>query len=171
MLFRLFGVALLGGLLLPVASPAQDTGPQSRPPLGSAIREVLIATPELLSEITGLSRPAPDLYGAEAERDLATLDQLAAQLFNPNQPGFGPADAATRLAFFTAENCPDCTRAKDELRALAQRLGFRVAVFDIGSDTALARSLGLDMAPSYVLPDMMLRGAMPAIVLERYLVE
>ena len=74
-------------------------------------------------------------------------------------------------AFFTAENCPDCTRAEDELRTLAQRLGFRVAVFDIGSDAALARSLGLDMAPSYVLPEMMLRGAMPAIVLERYLTE
>ncbi|SEM11651.1 hypothetical protein SAMN04488077_102134 [Roseovarius tolerans] len=171
MLSRLFGAALLGGLLLPYAATAQDTGAQSRPPLGSAIREVLIATPELLSEIIGLSRPAPDLYGEEAERDRATLDQAAPQLFDPAQPGFGPTDAPTRLAFFTAENCPDCTRAEDELRTLAQRLGFRVAVFDIGSDAALARSLGLDMAPSYVLPDMMLRGAMPAIVLERYLTE
>jgi len=96
---------------------------------------------------------------------------MAAQLFNPNHPGFGLMDAPTRVAFFTAENCPDCTRAQEELRALAEQLGFRVAVFDIGSDGALARSLGLDMAPSYVLPDMMLRGAMPSIVLERYLTE
>jgi glutaredoxin len=75
------------------------------------------------------------------------------------------------VAFFTAEDCPDCSRARDELHALADRLGFRVAVFDIGPDAALARRLGLDMAPSYVLPDMMLRGAMPAIVLDRYLTE
>ena len=168
---RIFGAALIGGLLLPYAATAQDPGAQSRPSLGSAIRDVLIATPELLSEITGLPRPTPDLYGAEAERDLDTLDQMAAQLFNPAQPGFGPADAPTRLAFFTAKDCPDCTRAEEELRALAEQLGFRVAVFDIGSDAALARSLGLDMAPSYVLPDMMLRGAMPAIVLDRYLTE
>jgi thiol-disulfide isomerase/thioredoxin len=171
MLSRLFGAALLGGLLLPYAATAQDSGAQSRPPLGSAIREVLIATPELLSEITGLPRPAPGLYGEEAARDLDTLDQMAAQLFNPSQPGFGPTNAPTRLAFFTAEDCPDCPRAEEELRALAERLGFRVAVFDIGPDAALARRLGLDMAPSYVLPDMMLRGAMPAIVLERYLTE
>jgi hypothetical protein len=31
------------------------------------------------------------------------------------------------------------------------------------------RLLGLDMVPSYVFPDQMLRGAIPAIVLERYL--
>ena len=168
---RIFGAALLGGLLLPYAATAQDSGAQSRPPLGNAIRDVLIATPELMSGITGLPRAAPDLYGEEAERDLATLDRMAAQLFNPNHPGFGLLDAPTRVAFFTAENCPDCTRAEEELRALAEQLGFRVAVFDIGSDGALARSLGLDMAPSYVLPDMMLRGAMPSIVLERYLTE
>jgi hypothetical protein len=38
-------------------------------------------------------------------------------------------------------------------------------------DAALVRDLGLDMAPSYVLRDRMLRGAMPAIVLDRYLSE
>lgn len=32
-----------------------------------------------------------------------------------------------------------------------------------------AARLGLDLAPSYVLPDMMLRGWIPAIVLDRYL--
>ena len=171
MLNRLFGAALLGGLLLPCATPAQQIAPQSRAPLGSAIREVLIATPELLSPVTGQSRPAPDLYREEAERDLAKLDRAAPQLFDPTRPGLGPTNAPTRVAFFTAKNCPDCARAEEELRTLAHRLGFRVAVFDIGSDVTLARRLGLDMAPSYVLPDMMLRGAMPAIVLDRYLTE
>ena len=55
------------------------------------------------------------------------------------------------------------------MAALATRSGFRAALFDIGKDAALARALGLDTAPSYVLPDKILRGAMPAIVLDRYL--
>jgi len=56
-----------------------------------------------------------------------------------------------------------------DLRALAERLGFRATVFDIEEDAGLARDLGLDVAPSYVMRDRMLRGTMPAIVLERYL--
>ena len=48
-------------------------------------------------------------------------------------------------------------------------MGFRATLFDMDRDAALARDLGLDMAPSYVLPDRMLRGAMPSLVLERYL--
>jgi hypothetical protein len=55
------------------------------------------------------------------------------------------------------------------LRELAARLGLRVSLFDMGRDADLAARLGLDMAPSYVMRDRLLRGAMPAIVLERYL--
>ena len=36
-------------------------------------------------------------------------------------------------------------------------------------NSALADALQLDIAPSYVFPDQMLRGHIPAIVLERYL--
>ena len=55
------------------------------------------------------------------------------------------------------------------MRALSDRLGLRINTFDMANDMALATELGLDMAPSYVLPDLLLRGAMPAIVLEKYL--
>ncbi|MBC7133231.1 MAG: glutaredoxin family protein [Roseovarius sp.] len=150
------------------AAPPLEAGPrQSRTPLGEAIREALIAHPELLAPLTG---PAPmDIYADEVARDLDLLEREAPHLFAPGLPGFGPGEAAPRIAFFTAPDCPDCATAEAELSALAARLGLRVSVFDITAHDALAARLGLDMAPSYVLPDRLLRGAMPAIVLERYL--
>ena len=155
---------LLTALLLGAATSAyaQDLPQQSRTTLGEAIRSVLIDTPSLLAPITD---PAPitgaDLYADEATRDL--------DLFAPGLHSFGTEGAVPSIAFFTQSDCPDCAMAEAELRALAARLGLRVTLFDMAEDAALAAELGLDMAPSYVLPDMMLRGAMPAIVLEKYL--
>ena len=157
--------------LLATGAPAQHAPMQSRDLLGAAIRDALIAAPELLAPLTD-APPAPAaLYAEEIARDRALLTRLAPRLFDPAQPGLGPADAPTRIALFTRSGCPDCARAAAELRALATRLGFRAAQFDIAADAALARALGLDMAPSYVLPDRILRGHMPALVLDRYLTE
>src|SRR6056297_2433511 len=144
---RLAGLwaALLAATAL-TAATAQERPQTSLAPLGEAIRAVLIASPDLLSGLTATPR-----------------------LFDPDRPGIGPADAPTRIAFFTRAGCADCATARAELQALAERMGFRATEFDMGRDAALARDLGLDMAPSYILPDKMLRGAMPAIVLERYL--
>jgi len=150
---------------------AQTVPPQSRAPLGAAIRDVLVDTPGLLAPLTG-DAPAPaDLYADEIARDLALLDRLAPRLFDPARPGLGPDASPTRIAFFTRRDCPDCARAAAELRDLAHRLGVRAAVFDIEAEAGLARALGLDMAPSYVLPDRLVRGAMPSPVLARYLLE
>ena len=165
------GAAVLCGLSLAAPAVAQGVAPQSRAPLGEAIRKALIATPEVLSEVI---RPAPapiDLYAEDAARDLGLLDRAAPRLFDPDHPGIGPEGAPTRIAIFTRADCATCATAMADLRALADRLGFRATVFDIEADADLARDLGLDMAPSYVMPDRMLRGAMPAIVLERYLTE
>jgi len=166
---RLIAVALAA--LAGAGAAAQSVPQQSRAPLGAAIRDALIDTPGLLAPLTG-DAPAPaDLYADEIARDLALLDRLGPRLFDDAQPGLGPAGAPTRIAFFTRTNCPGCARAEAELRDLAHRLGVRVAVFDIEAEAGLARALGLDMAPSYVLPDRLVRGAMPAPVLERYLRE
>jgi hypothetical protein len=163
-------VTVVAALLAAPASP-QTAPMQSRAPLGAAIRDVLIDTPELLAPLTG-TPPAPvDLYADEIARDRALLDRLAPRLFDPARPGLGPEGAPTRIAFFSRTDCPDCARAEAELRDLAERLGVRAAVFDIEAEAGLARALGLDMAPSYVLPDRLVRGAMPAPVLERYLLE
>lgn len=163
---------LLAALLMGAASSAlaQDLPKQSRTALGEAIRAVLIDTPTLLAPVMD---PAPltgaDLYADEATHDLDLLARAAPRLFAPGLPGFGAEGAIPSLAFFTQTDCADCAMAEAELRDLATRLGLRVTIFDMTEDAALATTLGLDMAPSYVLPDMMLRGAMPAIVLEKYL--
>lgn len=156
-------------LLASTTATSQEVPQHTRTPLGEAIRAALIATPTLLPHAPGPSRPPLDLYRAEIDRDLAMLDRAAPRLFDPDRTGIGPADAPTRIAYFTSADCADCATARAELKALAERMGFRATVFDMRDDTALARDLGLDIAPSYVLPDKMLRGAMPAIVLERYL--
>lgn len=159
--------ALLIGALAAVPLGAEPR--QSRAPLGEAIREVLIDTPALLGPLVA-SDPAPmDIYAGAVADDLDLLTREAPRLFDPGLAGFGPEDALPRIALFTAPDCPDCIAAEAELRALAHRLGLRVSLFDMGRDADLAARLGLDLAPSYVMPDRLLRGAMPAIVLERYL--
>lgn len=165
------GAAVICGLSLAAPAVPQDVAPQSRAPLGEAIRKALIATPEVLSEVT---RPAPepiDLYAEDAARDLRILDRAAPRLFDPERPGIGPEGAPIRIAIFTRADCATCGSAMSDLRALADRLGFRATVFDIEQDAGLARDLGLDVAPSYVMRDRMLRGAMPVVVLERYLTD
>lgn len=163
--------AATAAALLAATALGADAGaaPLSRSPLGEAIRDVLTATPGLLPVLPGAARPPPDLYGDEIDRDLALLDRLAPRLFDPARAGLGPPGAPVRIAFFTREACPDCAAAQAELQALAARIGFRAAIFDMRRDADLARALGLDTAPSYVLPRMLLRGAMPSLALDRYL--
>ena len=57
--------------------------------------------------------------------------------------------------------------AEAELTALANDLGWQVITHPF--DGPLARTLDLPDAPFYVLPDLLIRGAMPAPVLRRYL--
>jgi len=160
-------LSLIAGAL--TALPLRAGPTLSRPPLGEAIREVLIETPELLAPVLAPEEPAIDLYADEVTRDLDLLAREAPRLFARGLPGFGPEAAAPVIAFFTASECPDCAQAEAELRALSSRLGLRVSRFDKERDAALAARLGLDLAPSYVMRDRLLRGAMPVIVLERYL--
>jgi hypothetical protein len=161
------GAALLIATALGAA--AQERPPLSRSPLGAAIRDVLVATPGLLPGRVAAPLPPIDLYGDAIARGLALLDRLAPRLFDPARPGLGPSEAPTRIAFFTRSDCAECATARDALQVLAERMGFRAALFDMERDAGLARDLGLDTAPSYVLPDRLLRGAMPGLVLERYL--
>ncbi|MCA0920969.1 hypothetical protein [Pseudooceanicola nanhaiensis] len=69
------------------------------------------------------------------------------------------AFAALRMSFYG-------TAPEEETADEAEEIGVLASVQE---DALLFHKLGLDMAPSYVLPKMMLRGEMPAIVLERYL--
>ena len=140
--------------------------PTERAIFRNELREVLLSVPQILPEA-----PAPriDPYQEAIADDLALLAMREQALFGPHLPGFGPSDAAARIALFTTPDCPDCDRAEADLRALAKRHDLRVTIIDMTQQPALARALELDMAPSYVLPDMMLRGHIPPMVLERYL--
>lgn len=161
------GSAAAGGLL-------SDLDQTDREILHDEMVEILVGLPELLAgvDLIGISTPmveAEDIYAEHIEADLADLATHRDALFSPDRPGFGAPDAAVTVALFTAADCPDCARAEADLRALAETHDLRVTLFDMNTDAALADALGLDMAPSYVFEDMMLRGHMPAIVLEGYL--
>lgn len=128
--------------------------------LGAEIREVLLSLPRDL--LPDAPPPAVDLYADAASDDLAQIAAHSATLFGPDAP-------ARSIAFLTRDGCKDCTQALSELREMAEATGWQVRVIDIAAHADIARALELDTVPSYVLPDMMLRGAMPAIVLEKYL--
>jgi hypothetical protein len=132
------------------------------------IREALLGLPDLTDKITP---PPIDHYADAVENDLARIEAQANRLFAPGLPGFGPADAAQSIALLVRPDCPECTRAMEDLRTLVQTHDLRVTLIDITENPDLAQTLDLDLAPSYVLPDMMLRGHMPGVVLQRYLTE
>lgn len=121
----------------------------------ATIREVLLTNPNLVARALAPS----DIYAEEIAKDLTALERAADTLF-PN---------GEDIALFTGANCPDCEDANAELTVLARKLGVQVARFDIDTNTALAQSIGIDRPPFYVLRDKMVRGPVPAIVLERYL--
>lgn len=142
--------------------------PQERRIFHNEIRAVLLTVPQLLP----LAPPPPaDPYAGAIASDLARIKAHADALFAPALPGFGPADAKRTIALFTTPDCPDCTLAEADLRDLATRHDLRVTLLDMKENSDLAKALDLDLAPSYVFPDKMLRGHMPAIVLDRYLSE
>ncbi|MGR3497227.1 hypothetical protein [Citreimonas sp.] len=102
-----------------------------------------------------------DPYADEIASDLEMIAAEKDALFG------GAAD----IALFVGPDCAECDAARAELDALAQRIGVTVAVHhtDTAEEAALLERLTLDMVPSYVMPDRLIRGAMPAFVLERYL--
>ena len=170
----LAALAILG-LACPASVGATDftaLTEQERSIFHQEIRQVLLSLPDLPHRDGPARVPARfDPYAEDIADDLARIAAHADALFSPDLPGFGAADAPLAVAFFTAPDCPDCARAEAELRSLADRHPIRVTLLDISAHADLAHVLGLDTTPSYVMPDRMLRGHMPAIVLERYFSE
>ena len=165
--------ALSLGLLSPFAALA-EAPTQSRSVLGEAIRATLIETPDLLAPLmartSGLNQPAAlNIYADDMAADLSALARAAPRLYDASLPGFGPDKAKQQIALFTRKDCAECVDAEAGLRTLSETHDLRVTLLDMDIHADLARDLGLDLAPSYVFGDMMLRGAMPSIVLERYL--
>lgn len=168
----LSGLPPLVAGLFALAAPAgaetdfTDLTPTERAIFHSEIREALLGLPDLTQRI---APPPIDPYADAVENDLARIKAQADRLFAPDLPGFGPKDAAQTIALLTRSDCAPCTLAEADLRKLAKGRDLRVTLIDMDENPDLVQALELDLAPSYVLPDMMLRGHMPAIVLKRYL--
>ena len=143
-----------------------DLTPTERAIFHSEIREALLGMPDLTQRI---APPPIDPYADAVETDLARIKAQATRLFDPGLPGFGPRDAAITIALLTRADCAPCALAEADLRKLAKEHDLRVTLIDMDENPDLVQALELDLAPSYVLPDMMLRGHMPAVVLKRYL--
>jgi hypothetical protein len=158
-------------VLLVLGSGATQADPlfdaAGRAALGAEIRALLLAEPEVVDRVLH----PPTAYDEAVSDDLARLEQLAPQLFDPAGDGFGAADAAQRIALFVRDDCADCARAASDLRTLSAAHDLRVTLHDLDLAAAadLARTLGLTEAPAYVLPGMMLQGHIPPMLLERYL--
>lgn len=128
---------------------------------------------EFLERLQALDQPPP-LVDPYAEDKAADLARIAAQdsLFDPAREGFGPQGTPV-IALFVGPDCADCAAAQAELTRLAEDLGVRVALIDTGTseNAELMQRLDLDLLPSYVMRDKLIRGHMPAMVLRRYLSE
>ncbi|MBR9651998.1 glutaredoxin family protein [Thalassobius aquimarinus] len=140
---------------------------RERAALGHELRAALLADPEPVWQ--AFNPPAPSPYQDDIDRDLVQLSAAAGELFDPAATEIGSPEAEKVLALFVRPSCAGCERARADLAALAERLDLRVTVFDLDQDAALAERIGVDMAPSYVLPRMIVRGDVPAAVIEKYL--
>ncbi len=140
--------------------------PTERVIFHSEIREVLLDLRHLLP---GADTGQINIYADDIANDLRRIDALSDTLFDPQRKGFGSPGARHAVALFIQPDCPDCTKAENDLRTLAQTYDLQVTLINIAVDPKPAQDLDLDMSPSYVFADKLIRGYMPPIVLERYL--
>lgn len=164
---------LLAALLVATTAQAAETDfrsltPTERALIGREIRQVLLADPALTLPAFQPDSPAvPPAalgYRDEIDADRALLVELAPQLFA--QPVAGPENAP-RLTIITAPDCLDCVAKLDMLTDWAT--AGRIHLYQLPLNTPAAQKLGLDTAPSYVFETMIVRGDVPAVVLEKYL--
>ncbi|MEQ5868898.1 hypothetical protein J4E08_03175 [Sagittula sp. NFXS13] len=111
--------------------------------------------------------PATDLYGAEKSADRSRIAADAPTLFAPLTEGARPAE----IVLFVGPDCEDCDRARRELTDLANDLDVPWRSFSLenAEHRAMFERLQFDALPAYVLPDRLIQGHMPDLVLRTYL--
>ncbi len=132
-----------------------------RSALGREIRQVLRDDPTLALPAFA---PQPTAYRDEIDADHRMLEQLADQIFAVPLAGDGDAP---RLSLVTAPGCPECEAQKELLTGWAAN--GRLRLYELPLNSPTARALGLDIAPSFVFDTLIVRGDVPAVVLEKYL--
>lgn len=104
-------------------------------------------------------------YADEVASDLARIESVSDFLFGKDRSG--------QIVLFTRTTCPACAKAAQEFETLVRDLDIDARAYD--ADTVpvqeVMQILGLDLVPSYVMPDRMIRGHMPEFILRRYLAE
>ncbi len=131
-----------------------------RAAFNAEMRAFLMAEPELLSSAMAPPDYAAAAYQDEAAADIALLQALAGQVLQ-----------GADIAIFTVPDCTICDLALEELKALSVSYDakFTHHIMSSVDGAALSSKLGMTEAPFYVMPDMILRGHMPDIVLRKYL--
>ncbi|MEH6507216.1 MAG: disulfide bond formation protein DsbA [Sulfitobacter litoralis] len=129
---------------------------------GTELRALLRAEPELVAAAVTPPNYAAEAYQEKAKADLDLIASLTRQVL-----------AGTQIALFTGEDCTDCANALEEIKAISNTydVTFKHHVMSDPASAALAEQLGMTDVPFYVMPDRILRGHMPDIVLRRYLTQ
>tara|TARA_R110002049_G_scaffold10127_1_gene50149 strand:+ start:112274 stop:112771 length:498 start_codon:yes stop_codon:yes gene_type:complete len=124
------------------------------------LRAAILAAPEIVAQALAQDNPAAGEMRQYIDDDLALLTRLAPRILSGND-----------LALVVRGNCPDCARAQSEIQDISNTSGASFILHDLDDPevAAWAAELRMDEAPFYVLPQMILRGHMPAVVLLRYL--
>jgi len=124
------------------------------------VRELLLDEPDIVARAMRPKSPVAEQTLQQVEDDLTLLSQLHDDILQ-----------AADIALFIGPDCDTCQRALDELRNLSDSSGSTFILHDTSNPATLALSnrLGMDIVPFYVMPKMILRDHMPAVVLEKYL--
>jgi hypothetical protein len=150
---------------LPGAAIGDGLGltPADRAAFGAEVRALLLDEPEIVAR----ALRGPDPYAAEIASDLALIADHADRLFDPATAHLLGDTGPVAMAVFAP---PDSATAA-ELDDFARARGLRIALHPPAQNADLMQALTLDTVPSYVFPQIMVRGAVPPTVLDRYLAQ
>lgn len=160
-MIRALGVLITLSLAAPAAaSELAEMPPAQRAAFEAELRAAILANGDVIAEALAGPQPARSEMQQYIADDLSLLDRLAPTLLEGND-----------IALFIAEGCAGCADAAQELDDLAKTYEIDFILHDLASPEAKAwaEDLGLSEAPFYVLPNMILRGHMPQVVLQKYL--
>ena len=144
--------------------------PAERQSFGAMVKSYLMANPSVITQALSAKTP-PDLYAEDREADLSIIARHKALLFDRSAEGFGVADAALVIALIGAKDCAPCQMAEADLRAFAERYGIRVRRLTLEDAAPFLSEMQITDLPAYAFENMVLSGAMPAVVMERYIAQ
>jgi len=147
---------------LPLAAKADglNLAPSERAAFGAEVRALLLDEPGIVAR----ALRGPDPYAAEIASDLALIADHADRLFDPGAPHLLGDTGPVALAVFASQDSATAAELDDFARAR----GLRIALHPPAENADLMQALTLDTVPSYVFPGVMVRGAVPPVVLDRY---